>query len=163
MITSIGRCVSALLALSLYLATDSVEAKSSFPVFFGWGGESISKSVDFPDTPEFQIEVRGQGTVFLDAGAKYKTFTFFFLPLWNYDIQWVGYIGLSEKYLNYTRNELQEFASYANIELPQSPSPSFWHKYGGKLILLLPFIFIIMTMLRSNKTNDEANDKPNES
>ena len=132
------------LALVLYYVPGTAEARYT-PVLFGWGGETVHKVVESPDTPRFLWE----DDTYVDAGALYKTFTVFFVPLWNYDIRWVGYIGKSDEYLEFTQVELEELAAGANIELPQSPSLPFWDSYGGKLVFLL-VVFIGILIIAAN-------------
>ena len=99
-------------------------------MFFGWGGETIVKIADFPDTPNFQTT---DGDYF-DAGVMYKQITIFFLPLWNYDVRWTGYID-SDYYVELSPEEIQEFAVVAEVSLLQAPAAlPFWDRYGGKLI-----------------------------
>lgn len=145
MLRPMVRFASVLLALSLYFS--SAEARYT-PVLFGWGGETIIKVVDFPNTSQF----KWRGATFIDAGAIYKTFTVFFVPLWNYDVRWVGYIGKSDEYLEFTRAELEELASYSDTKLPQSPSLPFWDSYGGKLVILL-VVFIGILTIAANSEN----------
>lgn len=166
--TSIGRYVF-ILALGV-CASSTVEARYT-PVLFGWGGETIIKVMDFPNTPAFQTVVdfspapgrppepfipgqtrrTGKETVYVDVGLIYKTFTVFFLPLWNYDIRWVGYIGMSDNYLEFTKEELDELAADIGMQLPQTPDLPFWDSYGGKLVVLT-VILIVGLLVLSGRT-----------
>ena len=118
--------------------SSQVEARSA-PVFFGWGGENISLVTDFPNTADFQT-VDGK---YVDAGVIYKQLTLFFLPAWNYDIRWVGYIGSDIHYVQLDRTKLEDLAQNAGLALPQEPSLPGWDAYGGKVILLLMAALVV--------------------
>ncbi len=141
-----------MLLLSFFAFLPSQVAAKSAPVFFGWGGETVSKVADFPDTPAFQID--GDYT---DAGVIYKQIHVFFLPLWNYDIRWAGYIDAST-YIPFTHAELQALANRAGVELPAKPSPPFWESYGGKLVLLIVLGFVLMFAVAKGDA-DAADDQ----
>jgi len=121
--------VFVLISLLFLFATPAVAA----PVFFQWGGEKIVKEMDLPDTPTFQIP---DGT-YLDVGYRYKQISVFFIPIWNYDEKWCGYIGNDKQYLDLSRNELSILAEAASLKLPDEPSLPLWDSIGGKLLFLL--------------------------
>ncbi|TVQ16065.1 MAG: hypothetical protein EA367_21075 [Leptolyngbya sp. DLM2.Bin15] len=73
----------------------------------------------------------------------------FFIPVWNYDGQWCGYIGSTEQYLNMDKAELDVYARFVGIRLPDTPSLPFWDAYGGKLVLLS--IFIVPVVIDKHK------------
>lgn len=108
----------------------SVQAK--IPIFFSWGGESIEKVEEFPDNESFM----SADNHFFDAGIRYKQVSIFFIPIWNYDIEWCGYIN-DQMYLDFSKEELDSFASSANIKIPNEFQLSFWTEYGGKLLFAL--------------------------
>src|SRR5262245_8540551 len=114
-------------------------AVEAAPVLFSFGSEEIIKVADFPNTEEFQLR-RGE---YVDAGYVYKQVTIFFIPVWNYDGRWAGYVGKEDFYLDFKKEELDQLANLANVKLPESPTLPFWHAIGGKivigLILLLYF------------------------
>ena len=140
-----------LLLLGFLALLPNQAAAKYVPVFFSWGGETVSKVADFPDTPAFRID--GDYT---DAGVIYKQIQVFFLPLWNYDIRWAGYIDAST-YIPFTYAELQELANQAGVELPAKPSPPFWEIYGGKLVLLIVLGFVLMFAMA--KGDADADDQ----
>ena len=125
-----------------------IEAKSSFPVFFSWGEETIVKIADFPDTPDFQTKDEN----YFDAGVIYKQITIFFLPLWNYDVRWTGYID-SDYYVELSPEEMQDFAVVAEVSLSQAPALPFWDRYGGKLILLV-LLAVLLLVAVASKSDD---------
>ncbi len=103
----------------------------SAPVFYSWGGEKIIKIMDFPDSSDLQ---RLDGN-YVDAGYRYQQVTIFFIPVWNYNEKWCGYIGNDNEYLDLDRQSLSELAEAAGLSLPESPSLPFWDSIGGKLLL----------------------------
>jgi len=147
------------LAFSL-LNSSSAEARKSG--FFSFGGEAMSKVQDFPDTESFQLE---DGT-YVDAGCIYKQVTILFIPIWNYDIQWCGYTGDGDSYLPMTKEQLDELAKEADITLAETPSLSFWHSMGGKLVFLVVIGGLIAYGILSPDDEEEeaptTEDKPAE-
>lgn len=108
-------------------------------VFFGWGDERIIKVRDFPNIPAF-MNIDG---LYVDAGYRYKQIHIFFIPVWNYDATWCGYIGSDDMYVPLSFIEVSQQAMLAGVDLPDSPLIPFWDEYGGKLLvgaLLLAYI-----------------------
>jgi hypothetical protein len=66
---------------------------------------------------------------------RYKQFSVFFIPVWNYDEQWCGYIS-DKMYLNLSKEKLDEMATSAQISLPADFQIPFWDKVGGKLLFI---------------------------
>lgn len=144
-----GLAIAVVVAGTAFVAPTRVEAQ---PVFFTFGGEKTHKIADFPDTEEFRTPDRLFGQ-FVDAGVIYKQITIFFLPLWNYDIRWAGYIPNSSQYVPLTRSELEELATRANVSLPLNPELPLWDRIGGKLILAL--LLVILWLYRSHYGHDD--------
>lgn len=121
------------------------------PVFFSWGGEKIVSVVDFPDTDFY----KSQGGSFIDAGIRFKQITVFFIPVWNYDVVWCGYIGKNDQYIDLTYDYLKEVAGKSHLTLPNEPESaiSFWDKYGGKVVVIL--LFIVYAMFTSSSAKKE--------
>lgn len=138
------------IAGTAFVAPTRVDAQ---PVFFSIGGEKTHKIADFPDTEEFQTPEGRLFRHFVDAGVIYKQITIFFLPLWNYDIRWVGYIPNSSQYVPLTRSELEELATRANVSLPLNPELPLWDRFGGKLIVAL--LLVILWLYRSRYGHDD--------
>ena len=99
------------------------------------GGEKIIKIADFPDTEEFRS---ADGHNF-DAGAIYKRFRVFAVPLWVYDVRWCGYIS-ETLYMELDTVGLSTFARSAGVTLPVEPPIPFWDQWGGKLVALLALV-----------------------
>lgn len=114
---------------------------SAIPLFFSWGGEKIVKVTDFPNNPDFQTET-GE---YIDAGYKYKQVTIFFIPVWSYGGEWVGYIGSDKQYWQIGYSDLKEAAESAGLELSNSKI-SFWDAIGGKIL----FIFLLVVYFGRN-------------
>lgn len=112
---------------------------NSAPIFFSWGGENIVKVVDFPDNENFL----SSDNRYFDAGYRYKQVSIFFIPVWNYDLNWCGYIS-DKYYLDLSKNQLGEYANLAQVALPDEPELDFWNKFGGKLLFLSVVIIYIM-------------------
>jgi hypothetical protein len=116
---------------SLLLLWAGAAQAAHLPVFAQWGGEKIIKAVELPRSAIFQLR---DGT-HVDAGYRYKQVSVFFVPLWNYDVAWCGYVGSDDKYVDVSREQLEQLAALANVSLPKSPDLPFWDVFGGKLLL----------------------------
>jgi hypothetical protein len=121
------------------LLASASNAYAAKPVFFSFGGETVVKVADFPDTPEFQ----NTESHYVDAGMRYKQVSVFFIPVWNYDEQWCGYIS-DTMYLDLSKERLNELATAAKITLPSEFKISFWDKVGGKLLFIALLVAYVL-------------------
>lgn len=108
--------------------------------FFEWGGEKIIKVMELPQNSV--IETESGDSMHIDLGYIYKQVRVLFIPLWNYDGRWIGYIDDSGSYLPLTRLQLEDISG---VQLPSSSPISLWERLGGKILLaslvLLYFVF----------------------
>lgn len=125
----------AFLITATVIVISMVEASRAegIPVFYSWGGEKVIKVANFPDTEEWKSSERKH----VDVGYRFKQISIFFVPIWNYDGSWCGYIGQDDHYLNLNTTEVTSLAAKAGINLPDAPNLPFWDSYGGKLLLLV--------------------------
>lgn len=141
---------------------ESAHARKRGVGFFSIGGESISKVADFPDEEDYQI---GDGSNF-DAGCIYKQTSILFIPVWNYDLKWCGYVEDAAGevgYVELTKEELDIFAEAAGVTLPAEPTISFWDKIGGKLVFLLIIVaFIAYSILSPDEDEEEVKTEDSE-
>ena len=133
-----------LIALSMY---STVAHGQGIPILYEYGGEKIVKIASFPDTESFQ---NTEGYYF-DAGIIYKQVKVFFLPLWNYDVRWCGYID-ETTFIELDTVELSEYARVAGVQLPTAPPVPLWDQLGGKLILIGVLIGVGMYLREYVKT-----------
>lgn len=136
--------------LFLFAVCGSAEAKK--PVFYSWGGETIEKVADFPDTYDY----RSTDGYNVDAGFRYKQVTLFFVPVWNYDIKWCGYIS-DAYYVDLDRTQLEQAAKTAGVKLPDDFPLSFWDKYGGKLVFIV--LIGVALLFKSSSSDAEADEE----
>ena len=133
---------------SVMLLCTSAYAK---PVLFGWGGERIIKAMEFPNNPNFQTP-SGE---YIDAGYRYQQITVFFLPLWNYNEKWCGYIGSDESYLDLNRDELAVLAAEADLTLPTNVTIDAWDSIGGKLTFIIGLLLLVGYTMLTMKDEEE--------
>ncbi len=124
----------------------------SLPVFYQWGGEKIIKIIDLPDSPAFQ-KTDGK---YIDIGYRYQQLNIFFIPIWNYNEKWCGYIGSDKEYLDLDKKYLSELAETAGLKLPDSPSLPIWDYIGGKLLFGLVFALSYGKKIFGNSEKKEA-------
>ena len=145
--------VKLIISTGIFVMFMSVSINAA-PVFFGFGGEKIIKVADLPDTKEYFME-NGQ---FLDVGYVYKQVSIFFVPVWNYDGKWAGYVGSDEFYIPLTKAELDAIVAEANVTLPDTPPLSFWETVGGKLVVGLIFLIIFAWKILVKRIETQGED-----
>ena len=88
-----------------------------------------------------------QSGQYVDAGFCYQQFTLFFIPIWNYDQKWCGYIGSQEQYLDIHKAGLVALANSGGESsfnlLSKPPKLPFWDAIGGKLVFGVIFLVLI--------------------
>ena len=105
----------------VFLISVSVGVTEKAQAFFSWGGDTIEKIADFPDTEQFKLN-----DDFIDAGIRYKEVVILFVPIHQYDFGWVGYISAdSYSYYDLSRDDLLIFANAAQVQLPEKIRLSF--------------------------------------
>jgi|TARA_B100001971_G_C18172753_1_gene528156 hypothetical protein len=145
-------------------------------IFFGWGDEKIVKVMDYPNTDDFYIEKDYLNEVFkgyditfdsfryLDLGYRMQQITIFFIPIWNYNGKWCGYIGSDSYYL--TTLDFDFISSAYGLSIPNKPKLPFWDEYGGKLLLgAILALYIYFSYFRKDDDDLEVveNDKSEDS
>jgi hypothetical protein len=127
-------------------------------IIFSWGGGTVEKIADFPDTEYFKVN-----NDYIDAGYCYKEITVFFIPLFQYDFEWCGYIPESSSYYSYSKSQIFEFAQMASISLPDhlelsfwtvSAELNFWTAWGGKSVLALILVMVILYHYFNSKVDE---------
>ncbi len=136
-----------ILPILFFLSITSLNATPAF--IFSWGGEKVAKVADFPDNNNFK-NIEGR---YFDAGVRYKQVSILFIPLWNYEKKWCGYLT-DEYYIDLTKKDLDELASIAGVTLPDEAELSFWEKIGGKLVLLA--LLVLYIIYASNSSDEET-------
>lgn len=118
-----------LLALAFSCVTIA-PAHAGIPIVWG-DNEKILKIADFPNIDELKTPKGEQ----LHPGWCWKQFQIFWIPLWNHNGHYCGYIN-DNTYSSLTREDLVDIAStlkvpsdWANAE----PKLPFWDSIGGKL------------------------------
>ena len=115
---------------------------------FSWGGEKIIRVSDLPDNASTLIPEGANAGRYLDIGVVYKRVEILFIPVWNYDIRYAGYVGNDTNYLNLPEYTLRAIARESGGTMPNEISLPFWDAVGGKLLfggivlLILLFSFV---------------------
>ncbi len=141
--------------LFLFLCSTQAFSKG-MPIFFQTGSEIVSKAQELPDTENFQFE---DGSYF-DLGAYRKQFTIFFIPLWNYDVEWCAYLGTDDEMMSLTKEQLDAIAADAGLTLAETPPLPFWSSIGGKLLFLAIIGgFIAFSVMKSNDDEEPTDEE----
>jgi len=128
----------------------TAEARGGIPFVYG-STERILKAGEFPNTEDFEHS----SGVLVDPGWCWEQFHVFFIPVWNADGHWCGYVQSETESLSLNEEELKEISDDIGIALPAPPSLPFWDAVGGKLALvgLLIGVFILMILWSFIKDN----------
>jgi len=117
-----------LLAITLTGLLSSI-GKARIPIPYG-EKQKIVKIVDLPDTEDFQLD---DGTYF-DIGKMYTISHIVWLPYSSTDAVLTGYVD-DETYVELTPEQIKEIAAHAKVEIPESVSPTFFDRIGGKILI----------------------------
>ena len=113
------------LAILFFISTENSHA-----FVYSFGDEKLVKVEEMPNTPEWENE---NGT-HLDVYVLYKKLWILWIPIWNWDAQYVLSSG-GDMYWEFA----SESDKAAVIEKNGDPGSAigFWDKIGGKLISIL--------------------------
>ena len=104
-------------------------------MFFSWGGETVVKTVELPDSEELKID-----DGFFDVGVLYKGIDIFFMPVWQYEMRYVG-TNSADATIFYELNDdgIAQISADYGIEIPpiSDVKLDFWTAWGGKIVLLV--------------------------
>lgn len=129
-----------------------VQAKG-LPLFFQTG-DGMELAFDLPNTEEFTVD----GGRYLDIAVLYQKINLFGIPLWQSDLKYVGMSGGNmESYYTLTDADLEDLTSRAGITIPaiEDYKMSFWKAWGGKLLVGLFALLVVVGLLRAGKGDDE--------
>jgi hypothetical protein len=137
------RTLALQVAVVAALCTVYTGSALAIPVLFSVGDEKIMKAQDLPDTEFFYNE----GTQsHVDVGYCYKQVTIFFLPVWNYDGRWCGYIGKEDVYLDISMDDIKEVVKASGkpeLSLTVEAELPIWETVGGKVAVVLVLLVLI--------------------
>jgi len=136
-------------------------------VFFGWGDEKIIKVIDLPDINDLY---NPSEATYVDLGYRFQQVNIFFVPVWNYNGQWCGYIGKDDMYIPMTEGDWSAFfdsqvfplISYHGLSFPDKPKLPFWDEYGGKLLIgIILALFLYFTYFVKDENDLELVEDDN--
>lgn len=146
---------SCLIGLLLWMFSEQAFAKR--PILFLIDAEQIYKVQDLPDTPDFLLE---NGT-YMDLGIFYKQFRVFFIPLWNYEVQWCGYVGNADYLVRLDSSSLAEITTKASLTLPTEAKLPFWPSVGSKLLFVALLGILVGVFLGYNNRHKRKSTSKN--
>lgn len=119
--------------LALCLAAPFLAAPAhAKPVIYGTE-EKVIKVADLPNDERFALNP----VQYLDVGYCYKQLQIFYLPVWNWNEKYCGYVNDST-YTDTTREEFLEVAKATGLDTAWDdgkPKISVWERIGGKAAL----------------------------
>ena len=139
-----------LLALALAAPFFATPAHAK-PVIYGTA-EKVIKVAELPNEEAFSV---GSGQ-YVDVGYCYKQLQVFFVPLWNWNEKYCGYVS-DDTYTETSREEFLEIAKLASLDTAWDDGKSkipMWDRIGGKVaggVALLLFLLYALGR-RNNQT-----------
>lgn len=112
--------------------------------------EYIETVMDLPDT----IQFIGEDNVALNIGYRYEQFNIVWIPLWNKEGEYCLVNNAEDVYYELSNEEKAYLTEKFNAEFEGNPL-SMWDKIGGKIILLIILVFVIIGYLPSKKEKAE--------
>jgi hypothetical protein len=118
---------------------NSAQAKG-IPIPVSFGGEKINEILNLPND---STTMYSNGS-YLNIACIYKQFSILWIPIWNWDEEYcISIEGSKDHYgEKIDKERAEEIAKIYDLKLP-SASPSFWNKFGGKLIILALLALIL--------------------
>lgn len=107
-------------------------------VVFYRTGIHVVQVVDLPADSAYALINEEGEFVESDLGILHEQFQIFWLPVWNYGEE--KYVLYYEKGDTINAADLDEedlAALHADFDFPETPTMPFWHKIGGKIVLVL--------------------------
>lgn len=144
-----------LVSLALSLFGGSAFAKGGFVLWSG-DAEHFHKVADLPDTAQYKFN-----DDYIDLGVLYKSVEIFFVPIWQYDKQYVGLIPNDpDSYYEIPESEVRRIAKAEGLTLPDASDVklSFWTAWGGKLIVAAFFVFMIIGFMMPDDDEEEQSE-----
>ena len=145
------------LACALIATTFAPQAYAAgLPVVYGTQ-EKVIKVHELPNEAPFLAE---NGKYAVDVGYCYKQIRVFFLPIWNTNERYCGYIN-DETYTDTSREEFLEISKALSLDTAWDngqPKIPFWDRIGGKLTLG-GMVLLAGLWSKFKKRNEEDDDE----
>lgn len=144
------------LVCALATATVAPHAYAGIPMFYGTAETSV-KVHDLPDEFPFLV---GAEQVPMDVGYCYKQLQILFVPAWNYNEHYCGYID-DKRYSDISKENLLELSKALSLDTSwdnDEPKIPFWDRIGGKLVLGAVVLFAIYRGIRNKREEAEEDD-----
>ena len=126
---------------------------AGLPVVYGTA-EKVVQVFDLPDQEPFLAE---NGKYAVDVGYCYKQVQVFFLPVWNYNEHYCGYIN-DETYTDTTKEDFLRVSQELSLDTSWNDGKSkvpLWDRIGGKIILGGIVLFAILRALFRRRHDED--------
>jgi len=124
-----------------------MSSSHAFAALISYGGEEIVEVLKLPQNEKLQTP---QGEHF-DIGYIHKSVVILFMPVWNYDGQFVAITKNRDSYIPLSDTELESLLWFTNLDLPEKPYLDFWQRIGGKLAFLVLLCCLIFYSRKKEK------------
>lgn len=140
-----------LLLSSLFLCMAAPRAADAMNfTFFGIPianlGEHVARVEKLPKTPDYSLP-SGKKEVHVDLGIYHSQFSILGIPLLNWGKKTYVFYHTSlfggTQYVKLTDEAVEGLNKSLGLNIPKEPKLSFWHRWGGKLLVLIPVLFIV--------------------
>ena len=115
-------------------------------------GEHIVRVQKLPKTEEYTIDIGKKKPVHADVGIYHKQISVFWIPLINYgEKKYILYHSgwFSTKYIPINESVVAIINQNVGCNLPQEPKLPFWHRWGGKLFVLVLIAAVFLSAILS--------------
>lgn len=94
-----------------------------------------------------------------NLGVHYKSFSIFWMPIWNYgDYKYALVNDAEDTWAELSNEEAQEIAKHFGIDLPEEPKLPLMTQIGLKPVILILIIFILYSALSPDKKEEETQE-----
>lgn len=92
----------------------------------------------------------------VNLGMRYKCFSLFWMPLWNYgEYQYALVNDAEDTWAELSDEEVQAIAEQYNLELPKTPELPLMSQIGLKPVVIIVIILLIYGLFFSGKEEEE--------
>lgn len=90
----------------------------------------------------------------MNFGLTFEQFSLFYVPIWNYgEVEYALYDDANQTIYSLEEEDVAFLKDEYGWELDENPSLSLWNRFGGKLILLVVILLVVVGWIWKNKEN----------
>lgn len=127
-----------ILAILILLGIGSFEKAEAKGVIVYGIGETVSMVQELEEDCTIDDE-------HVNLGVMYEQFSLFWMPIWNYgDVSYVLVNDKEDTYWELDDEMIETLKTEFNVNLDEAADIPFWTKVGGKPIIILLILFLVV-------------------